>query len=185
MNEDAIAWFVYVLGTDKFIELVGQCKFYDVSQRGPLKSQFRSGVGLSDGIYFDGAHYYCVKNGKKTDSYALDYQIKGTAHLCQTFALMIYLGADANMIPGDYDGNFKKAVQFWLTTFENDENIRKMFLFELFGALNEGDFQSLLDNMSIPGTLTSLKGGLNQNQLKVFLEAVQNNSNTFYKSKTS
>lgn len=75
------------------------------------------------GLYFNGAHWYSLKNRTTTDSYDLKYQIKGTAHFCQTFALLIFLGKDKTgkykMTPENYSLNIYNALEFWKDLFKN------------------------------------------------------------------
>jgi len=75
------------------------------------------------GLYFNGAHWYSLKNRITSDSYELKYQIKGTAHFCQTFALLIFLGKDKSgkykMTPENYGLNIYNALEFWKDLFKN------------------------------------------------------------------
>jgi hypothetical protein len=75
------------------------------------------------GLYFNGAHWYSLKNGKTTDSYELGYQMDQTAHFCQTFALIIFLGKDKTgkykMIKQNYGKNIFNALEFWKDIFTN------------------------------------------------------------------
>ena len=119
---DALEWLVDILGTMELLATVGDCGVYDVSGRGPQRSAFRGGQG-ADGLYFDGAHWYSMKGGTVTDSYKLDYQIKGTAHFCQTFALMIHLGETSGLQAGDYDKNIEQAISFWINFFKSQKRI--------------------------------------------------------------
>lgn len=47
----------------------------------------------TDGLHFSGAHWYSRKGGVTKNSYDEHYQKAGTAHFCQTFAVMIHRGA--------------------------------------------------------------------------------------------
>ena len=42
-----------------------------------------------NGLQYANSHWHAYKEGKSTDSYTLDFQIKQSAHFCQTFALLI------------------------------------------------------------------------------------------------
>lgn len=74
------------------------------------------------GLYFNGAHWYSLKDERTTDSYDLKYQADGTAHFCQTFALLIFLGKDKSgkykMIPEKYGLNIYNAIEFWKDLFK-------------------------------------------------------------------
>lgn len=72
------------------------------------------------GIHYSGAHWFArLQNGDLTDSYTCEYQLPGTAHFCQTFAVMIYTGEDNNLAKRDYAGNIQAAMDF-LTRYIKD-----------------------------------------------------------------
>lgn len=79
------------------------------------RSRHSAKSGTQHGVHYSGAHWYArLPSGTGTDSYTLNYQSKGTAHFCQTFAVMIYTGKDSNLVAYDYAGNIVKAMDFLL-----------------------------------------------------------------------
>ena len=72
---------------------------------------------------FDGAHWYSIKDGIKQDSYTLKFQVKGTAHFCQTFAMMIYLNYTSMLKPEKYANNISEAINFWINIFKKYPSI--------------------------------------------------------------
>jgi hypothetical protein len=89
------------------------------------------------GIHYSGAHWFArLQNGGLTDSYTCQYQLPGTAHFCQTFAVMIYTEKDDNLIKRDYAGNIQKAMDF-LTGYVNDVKSDRGQKKWLAGALRE------------------------------------------------
>jgi len=83
---------------------------------------------LPDGLYFKKGHWYCVKNKNVTDSYDAKYQKKGTAHFCQTFAAMMYIGSTGDLEPDQFASNIKVAVTFWIAFFNRNKEIAKWFV---------------------------------------------------------
>ncbi len=78
-----------------------------------------------NGLYFDGSHWYSIKNKLVQDSYSLNFQIKGTAHFCQTFATIIYLNlynTKYKLYPGQYGKNIYTALQFWIDIIKDPSN---------------------------------------------------------------
>lgn len=123
MKCDDIAWLVDILGTTSLLE--SACDGCSV---------VRWGYGVNppkDGLFFKRGHWYCYKNGKSSDSYSLDYQIKGTAHFCQTFAAMMYLGETSALRASAYKANIQVAVQFWMDLFTQYKTITKWVLGEI------------------------------------------------------
>ena len=88
-----------------------------------LGSHVKSG-NVPNGLYFDGAHWYSVKNNIQENSYKLDFQITGSAHFCQTFAVIIYLGLHKTkykLYPGKYGINIHTALQFWIDILKDPD----------------------------------------------------------------
>lgn len=56
----------------------------------------------------------------------MGYQVKGTAHFCQTFATIIYLNLNNvgkyKLTPGKYGENIYIAIRFWIDILENPLN---------------------------------------------------------------
>jgi hypothetical protein len=130
MNCDDLEWFVDVLGTDEIMKsmasLFGEADLYweDTTCNGTRKGRRTFSDKDPVGVFFSGSHWYArrFEKGKirTLNSYDLDYQIKGTAHFCQIFALIIYLGLDR---PNDL------TDMFILQPKQFTENIRKAVLF--------------------------------------------------------
>jgi len=88
------------------------------------KSDVKSGV-VPNGVYFVGGHWYSVKNNNALNSYKLDFQKKGTAHFCQTFAAIIYLDlykTKYKLYPHEYSKNIYTALQFWVDILKDPDN---------------------------------------------------------------
>lgn len=130
------------------------------------------------GLYFNGAHWYCLKNGKTTDSYQLGYQMDQTAHFCQTFALIIFLGKDKTgkykMIKQDYGKNIYTALQFWKDIFINPEysELTKFVINEIkmWNLTTGGELNS--KNVSLPNDGTILYK-ITKQKLINFIEYLQ------------
>lgn len=136
MDCDDIAWLIDILGTTNLLAYVitpaGRVPDYpvdDISERGPRRSAFNGSGPFPDGLYFISGHWYSCLNNIRKDSYSMNYQIKGTAHFCQTFAAMIFMGEDqGKLVPGNYVANIEAALDFWINIFENDVRILDFFL---------------------------------------------------------
>ena len=123
---ETIQSLVDVLGTIELLEIAAS------EDDTPVKVTECSRAGVSaaktDGLYFSGAHWYSRKGGKTLDSYTLKYQKSGSAHFCQTFAVMIHLGnanlpVDQRLVPEDYARNIERAMDFWLTFVTDNKKI--------------------------------------------------------------
>ena len=136
MNEEIycyeIDWIVDFFGTDIILE-------YFINPYGGKISTGRTRFppkDIKNGLYYSGAHWYAIgdkdnNSVEKVDSYMKEHQIKGTAHFCQTFALLYYLKLGNLLKKHDYSYNIKVAVQFWLDNLENDLKLRKIFIKEV------------------------------------------------------
>lgn len=115
---DTLEWIVDIFGTTNLLSSLIDAPAIDLTENRQLKSEFKQkNPNLPNGIYFDGAHWYSLKNGLKEDSYSLKYQVKGTAHFCQTFAIMIYLNDTFTLKPEKYAENIYAAINFWIIIF--------------------------------------------------------------------
>lgn len=170
---DSIEWLVDILGTLDLLASAGDCDAYDVSVRGPARSNFR-GSKPPDGLYFDGAHWYSVKGFLKQDSYTAQYQVKGTAHFCQTFALMIYLGKDSSLKVGDYAENVRKALQFWIDFFTTNPDHGKW----ICKNIKASKWKDV-----VPESQTTTLASITPTRWMNFLVAVQNQASNFYACK--
>jgi len=138
-----IDWFVDLLGTTDMLEAIlfnetgKEYVVIDISEKGTnmiIRDCISRKVikcGIKDGLYFKTAHWYAIINGKSIDSYSLNYQIRGTAHFCQTFALLILLGKTHNLKSGDYVNNIKVAINFWTNYFQDNPDMANYFLNEI------------------------------------------------------
>ena len=119
MNCNTIEWIVDIFGTTELLEMLINSFALDVSKDISKRKELKKKItNLSDGIYFNKGHWYSVKNNIKKDSYSLKYQIKGTAHFCQTFAMLIYLEETSLLKPYKYANNIAVAINFWIKIFK-------------------------------------------------------------------
>jgi hypothetical protein len=125
---ESIQALVDLLGT---IELMAKAASTD-EEDVLVEECTRAGIKAAkkDGLYFSGAHWYSRKNGKVRDSYTLKYQKDGTAHFCQTFAVMIHLGnenlpVEQRLVPEDYAKNIERAMDFWIGFLTSNDLIGK------------------------------------------------------------
>lgn len=139
VNCDTIDWFVDILGT---LNLLSTVLNWELDKEVPVVDQGRLAIDKTKtGLYFDGSHWYCVKDNKISDSYSQKYQVKETAHFCQTFALLMYLGrtSDLKDITGKYGGfdrdlaahNIKVAITFWEKLFKKYPGLIEYILEQL------------------------------------------------------
>jgi hypothetical protein len=143
---DELEWFVDCLGTTDFLEMI-----LDQYDAGKLTVLSRRGGRSSapSGLIFDGAHWvYKDKDGTIYNSYNLKHQIRGTAHFCQTFALMYALQHSSNLKTnlrrGDYAYNIKIATLFWRRLFKAHPKFFRFFMGEVrtwsrLGEQNKSD----------------------------------------------
>ena len=118
INCDTLEWIVDIFGTTSLLSSLIEAPAVNLTENKQLRAEFRkNNPNLPNGIYFDGAHWYSIKNGLKQDSYSLKYQIKGTAHFCQTFAMMIYLNDTSELKSEQYAHNISVAINFWINIF--------------------------------------------------------------------
>jgi len=183
-----IDWIVDFFGTDVILQ-------YFISKYGgkiEIGNKRNPPSNFKNGLYFSGAHWYCVTNinGKitKIDSYENNHQIKGTAHFCQTFALMYYLGLGKLFIENDYEYNIKVAIQFWIDNLQNDKVLRTLLLNELKTEPMYAD-RIVLDDKKFGEYYRLNKSKKIKNytwtDLKKFLLWIQNNSHYFINCKQS
>lgn len=133
MDCDDLEWFVNILGTDilmkKAVELTTGEK--DVNWEVLEKRRVRQDD--PNGLYFRSGHWYSKKNGEVTNSYprSSNYQKDGTAHFCQTFAILLYTKKTRALIPGNYEHNIKTAVKFWYDLFIEYPDFLEMMMDEI------------------------------------------------------
>ena len=140
MKCDDIDWLVDMLGTMELLESVindEKSKYVakNLSERGPEKSAFKGGAFAgAEGVYFVDGHWYSYRASQKKDSYTENYQIRGTAHFCQTFATLIFLGVDKSsylLKANDYAGNIKVAMKFWMDFFGKQKEIARWIVAQM------------------------------------------------------
>lgn len=132
INCDILEWIVDIFGTTSLLSSLINAPAIDLTENRQLKTEFRKiNPNLPNGIYFDGAHWYSIRDGIKQDSYSLDYQVKGTAHFCQTFAMMIYLNDTDTLQPHEYSNNIYAAINYWIIIFSLYPNILNFVINEI------------------------------------------------------
>lgn len=104
-----------VAGREDFITDDLKLPFHQLIRRGQIDRSTESNP--HKGVVFvgrDGAgHFHYMKeDGKLSDSYKEKWQIEKTDGLCQTFAIMGYLGKTAGLQPGKFTDNARAALQF-------------------------------------------------------------------------
>lgn len=119
---DSIEWFVDMLGTLELLSAVTDAPTF-ITRRRVLP-------GAEAGLYFRLGHWYASDGTNVSDSYKEDYQRKGTAHFCQTFAAMIYL-KEGGLVAHAYKDNIETAMAFWIHLFNTQGPICNWFLQEI------------------------------------------------------
>ena len=156
---DELEWLVDVFGTMELVE--GILSLYDeenfvvvdvkkkrqVPANGdmeylkykPNTRDIKQGIGKK-GLYFDGSHWYSLKNGVTKDSYMMKYQQSGTAHFCQTFAILIYTGLSNTkykLYPNELGRNIYTAIQFWIDLISDNSSYAKFIIDEIKNWVDE------------------------------------------------
>lgn len=163
---DDLEWFVDSIGTGPVLRHLLKNKGWvsRSQERGPnydsstlsssgevLRQNFRGQKNIPDGIFFKGGHWYVKRGEVITDSYKLGYQMKGTAHFCQTFALMTFLGKDLKN--GEYRENISKAVEFWESELQSDPELVKILLEQIkgyWGRNSNGELEFEIQKICVP-----------------------------------
>jgi len=168
---DGRSYDIYTRMNDEVIES---------SPKGTAKQNF------PNGLIFDGAHWYHKKDKIIIDSYLKNHQIKGTAHFCQTFALIYYLGIendpDTKLEVREYSNNIKKAIYFWEFFLENSLELRKIFMDQIknfWGAGKGGDLP--VQEICVP--LKKRLSNFTYTDLKKFMKWAKQNSDQFINCK--
>lgn len=162
---DSIAHLVDMLGTRELLAIAAAPSESNIDVNVEVHSTKAAAAGAStDGLHFSGAHWYSRKNGGTKNSYGEDYQKQGTAHFCQTFAVMIHRGNDDlplehRLIATEHSKNIKKAMDFWLDFFKANKNIRDWFLLEIKLTYQQLKL-TLLDIRGSAESLVSCQHGL-------------------------
>lgn len=147
-----IQWFVDLIGTDVILRKI-------ISTLNPKMRDFQVITHIKDfleekghsvtrvtkamvervyneykvrGIIYSGAHWYALRNDRKTDSYSLDYQIKGTAHFCQLFSTVIFTGIDNQVLQeGEYADNIRVVMRMLRNIITSKKRFTALLLKEL------------------------------------------------------
>ncbi|MEJ2407485.1 MAG: hypothetical protein P8171_25105 [Candidatus Thiodiazotropha sp.] len=95
------------------------------------------------------------------NSYDEHYQQAGTAHFCQTFAVMIHLGNDAlpvgqKLKAYEYAKNIKRAMDFWHSFFKTNDAIADWLVAEY---TKQSFFLALADVKKSAESLVGCKHG--------------------------
>lgn len=197
---DDIEWFVDVCGlVDVVLELLRKGDAITVKEgrvstiylktgKDSYKSEKAPGSGkiyAPPGLIFDGSHWYHKKrDGEIVDSYDTGVQIKGTAHFCQTFAIMSYLNKTEMLKKGEYTHNIEVAVDFWKHTLSSNENIRDIFLNEVteyWGVPSKDTGIKKIQTFCVPLDLQLKK--MNWEYLQQYMNWVKNNAKKFINCK--
>ena len=197
---DDIEWFVDVCGlvdiVREFLKVGdavtvkegGVSMIYMKTGKNRYKVEKAAGSGkvyAPPGLFFGGSHWFHKKNdGKMVDSYKSDIQIKGTAHFCQTFAIMSYLGETEMLEKGKYTHNIEIAVEFWKHVLTVNEKIRRLFLKEVtkyWGVASEDTGIKEIQTFCVPLDLPLKK--MNWEYLQQYMEWVKSNAKKFINCK--
>lgn len=139
-NCDSIDWLVDILGTTDFLAKVLDAAGFEgavftAESLGRRRSSYKMTDQIAQehgaGLYFDGAHWHSFDGQKLTDSYTEQFQQKGTAHFCQTFAVMIHTRSTDKLTPTQLSTNIRAAMQFWIDTLGKDVALQRMILREI------------------------------------------------------
>ena len=177
LNCDDIDWLVDVLGSSYVIMGMTGIEARKSTRRGVLKDP---------GLYYDGAHWYSKPSvdKPKTDSYSQNHQIKGTAHFCQTFAMMYFLNENKNfkflnkisagLKPHQYANNIRVAMKWWISALQNLNGLDKIMINEIKAIGKERKQHNLRNKNKLP--LQDARGKLltryTINDLIIFLQCV-------------
>jgi hypothetical protein len=129
---DEIWWIVDVFGLTDILERYFMIPGYTVTvgqRNGP------------PGLIFNKGHWkYKPKRGTLYDSYDMKHQIKGTAHFCQSFALLEYLKDidprrfrkfSSELQPGQYAHNIQVITKMWNFIFKNNPSLLRIYVNEV------------------------------------------------------
>ncbi len=101
---DGFHWVVDVLGNTHFLDAWAYYAYgidgFDINIRQSWRDKTRA---PKNGLYFNQGHWTAHVNDSEINSYKLGHQQNGTAHFCQSFALLYY----ASTIMGKNILNFK------------------------------------------------------------------------------
>ncbi len=156
---DSIATLVDMLGTIDLLAAAASTtntpvEVYEHHNAAAAKSD------KNDGLHYSGAHWYSRKGSSITDSYTEKYQIAGTAHFCQSFAVMIHLGnanldSKMRLQPNEYAKNIEKAMDFWINFFTTNAAFKKWLTDQFTGWTPTKLMNEFLD---VRGSAASLVG---------------------------
>lgn len=143
------AMLTAVAGNSSFIKSLG-IDYHEMSGRHPVNK----GVTFSGKC--DGGHFHWMNDHGTGDSYKMGWQVRGTNGLCQTFAIIGYLGLSEHFKPGSYLNNAIYALKFLqghteeLSWYWNDVCSQTVSIYFPYCKLNQHeiaqDIQCLLEN---------------------------------------
>jgi len=191
---DDIDWLVDVFGSSNIITGLTGIAPRNTTRRGRENEQ---------GLYFDGAHWHakCCIDSPKIDSYSKCHQIKGTAHFCQSFALIYYIQANAGnfsetnlneiaskLKDGEYSNNVKVAMWWWKEAIGTIHGLGDMLISEIndIGREREAEVtysKDLDKNGLFNDKLGKRLATYNHRDLIRFLNGVEANSDKLYNCK--
>jgi hypothetical protein len=188
---DRIDWLADILGTMELLELIIGARAYNLDDpdNRELKRQFRdlrtfdrAPPRVLNGIFFMKGHWYSCRNNVVTDSYQEKFQITGTAHFCQTFAAMIFLGkTDELSVSGGYAENVRLALRFLHTVLKENSELANRLIREI----RTSEWKKRWIPTSMAAESYTRLGDINIRVLLNFLTLLENNVNHLYQTKTT
>jgi hypothetical protein len=147
---DAIWWFIDCLGSQDLLEPL--VKQFDSGARVSIKDGRQSDIWKShskmvnknngsvfSGLHHTGAHWHFCINGIDCNSYPLEYQIAGTQHFCQTFALICFLRQSKLFEKRDYIENVIKCVEWWENMVKYNKFVKSELMSQIHATVENGD----------------------------------------------
>tara|TARA_A100000164_G_scaffold254874_1_gene227093 strand:- start:251 stop:787 length:537 start_codon:yes stop_codon:yes gene_type:complete len=171
LNCDSIKWLIDLFGTIEILELlINENKS---KKNVVINLDDKDGEIVGNGLYFTDGHWYIYKNGIRSDSYLNGYQIYKTAHFCQTFAVLMFLGKEELLKFGEYSYNIKVAMKYWINLLNNDEYVSNIIIKEA-QVMGEHDYPNLfIDKVNVR------LQNINKQQMISFLQYIHDHSDLF------
>jgi hypothetical protein len=126
MTPEELQPLIDALGLDRILEDLME---FGGKEGGVYFHNTRNGAKTATeiGLHYSGAHWYArMSIDSGGDSYSLGYQRDGTAHFCQTFAVMIFTGNDGALKNRSYVQNIEKAMDFLMAYLKNVKKDKAM-----------------------------------------------------------
>lgn len=173
---DKIQWFIDFTGTNTILpefvyHFTGEDpEIYDIGDR----------INKKDGLYFNGYHWYSMKDKKLNDSYKMKYQIKGTNNFCQTYAAIIYSLLDKEFLKKEkYDYNIKICVDMWYDVIFNTSQERTDFFINEMKIIGKENQTFQVYNFNTGESLGKLSS-INKKKLKIFINSMKDNTRRLF-----